>query len=416
MKRLATLRQINHKRCPRVSLIVPNFNGINLLRECLSSLIKLDYPDYEIIVSDGGSTDGSPEMVKAEFPNVLLVQEKGAGIGRSVNLGAAKATGEIIGFDLNSDEVFESEWLMKLVDVLLSSDKVGVVGGTRLFYGTKNLVDEGGYRIDFLCMGWSNIKVDRRDLPATPEKVDFVGTPLVRRSLFETIGGCDERYHLYFEDSDFCLRVKKGGFKVLWIPDAISYHRRSASINPSSIPFLYIRNTIRFVLIHFSWWKLPFTLAFQLFIMPFIRLSYTSATSVSKLQNSTSRLGFLYTPNLREYLNDNLKAILWNLKNIGETLSTRRAASRILEKSEMSIDFFNRKVNTKQKNLLKFSLEYQQNSLGGFDLILDVGSGDNPLRKANVLCDLYRENIHRGQNVVIDKRPFLFCDVQYLPF
>ncbi len=314
---------------PRVSLIVPNLNGKELLRECLESLSNLNYPNYEVIVADGGSTDGSAEMVKTEFPSFLFVMEKGTGIGRSINLAAKESSGEIIGFDLNNDEVFESDWLTKLVNLLLSSNDIGVVGGTRLVYGTSNLVDEGGYRIDFLCMGWSNIKVDKESLPKLPEKVDFVGTPLVRRSLFKALGGCDETYHLYFEDSDFCLRVKKAGFIVLWLPNAISYHRRSSSIGPESIPFLYTKNTIRFILIHFSLWKLPFAIAFQLFIMPFIRLIYTLATTKEILYNPSTRLGFLYIPDLRQHLKNNFRAFLWNLKNIGGTLIARSQNSKL---------------------------------------------------------------------------------------
>ena len=69
-----------------------------------------DRSDYEIIVSDGGSTDGAFEMVRDEFKNVLLVRKEGAGIGHSINLGIHMAKGKIIGFDLNNDETFRQDW------------------------------------------------------------------------------------------------------------------------------------------------------------------------------------------------------------------------------------------------------------------------------------------------------------------
>ena len=89
---------------PKVTLIIPNLNGKKLLKECLTSLTKLDYTDYEIIVSDGGSTDGTCDMIKKDFKKVRLIREEGAGIGRSNNLGMKAAIGEIIAFDLNNDE------------------------------------------------------------------------------------------------------------------------------------------------------------------------------------------------------------------------------------------------------------------------------------------------------------------------
>ena len=312
---------------PKVSLIIPNLNGKPLLRECLTSLSELQYPDYEIIVVDGGSTDGSPQMVEREFPRVTIMREEGAGIGRSINLGAAKATGEILGFDLNNDEIFERDWLRKLVVVLLSSPDVGVVGGTRLVYGTKNLVDEGGYRYDFLGIPWSNIGLDRRSLPTTPQEVDSVGTPVVKHSLFERVGGCDEKYQLYYEDTDFCFKVKKNGFKVVWVPNALSYHRRSATIKSTLTPrviFLITRNNLRFLLVHFEPLRLVFAMTYRVIVLPLLRVLFTSLTAFHTSKKTDGRLDFLYTPDLSTYLRLHLKAILWNLIQFKETLSKRR--------------------------------------------------------------------------------------------
>ena len=92
---------------PKVSLIISNFNGKDMLRDCLLSLKQLDYPDYEIIIVDAASTDGAPQMVKEEFPEVILVNSKRKlGVDEAINIGLKKASGEIIGFDLNNDELF----------------------------------------------------------------------------------------------------------------------------------------------------------------------------------------------------------------------------------------------------------------------------------------------------------------------
>jgi hypothetical protein len=319
----------NCDRNPKVSLIIPNLNGKNLLRECLNSLKKLKYTNFEVIVVDGGSTDGTPEMVKVEFPEVKLIVEEGAGIGRAINLGLNMAEGEIIGFDLNNDEIFKEDWLKKLIDVLLSSPDIGVVGGTRLIYGRDKLVDEGGVKFNYFGIAWSNIRLGLDELPCEPIEVDYVGIPLVWRWIVDMVGGCDETYGIYFEDSDFCFKVKRLGLKVIWVPQAISYHRRSSTIPKLSdrVTFLKIRNRFRFLLIHFSLPRLVSSFLYEVIL--FLSRIILSRFISPQTRNSSkySRLSFLHVPKPYRYLRATVKAVLWNLENFKETLQARRQIS-----------------------------------------------------------------------------------------
>lgn len=316
---------LREPKYPKVSLIIPNLNGKHLLRECLLSLLNLDYPNYEIIVSDGGSTDGTCQMIESEFKRVILVREEGAGIGRANNLGIKVATGEIIAFDVNNDEVFKQDWLRKLVEVLLSSPEIGVVGGSRIVYGTKEVLDEGGYKFNFLGLARNNHGLVLEQLPRDPVDVDFVGIPLSRRSLLDKVGICDEEYQVYFEDSDFCLRVKNAGYRILWVPPAISYHRRATTTGSSTrnLDFILLRNRLRFFIIN---WKLRFllpALMFQISVFPVIRLFYSLLKSSVRTLARNSRWSFLYIDDPASYSMALPKALLWNLKNLRFTLHRR---------------------------------------------------------------------------------------------
>ena len=302
-----------------------------MLRRCLQSLINLDYPDYEIIVVDGGSIDGTPEMVKKEFPNVILIIKPDANIGESINLGAKIAKGEIIGFDLNNDETFEPLWLKKLVNALLSSPDIGVVGGTRVKYGTE-LIDEAGVKFNYFGIPWSNIKLKLKDLPKGIQEVDYVGIPIVRKEVFEMIGGCDESYEIFYEDSDFCLKVKKAGLKVCWVPDAISYHEREATIGKSSEKVLYmqLRNKIKFLLIHFSLPRLPLALTYELIVLPVLRILFTLMFKMNPSLWQQSRARFLLVPSVGRFLLLYFRSLVWNLKTFKITMMKRRALPKTL--------------------------------------------------------------------------------------
>lgn len=312
---------------PKVTLIIPNLNGKELLIECLTSLTKLDYPDYEIIVSDGGSTDGTCEMIKQDFKEIRLIREEGAGIGRSNNLGMKAATGEIIAFDLNNDEVFQKDWLEKLVNVLLSSPEIGIVGGTRIVYGTKNIIDEAGYRFNILGLARTNHGLSLEKLRKEPEIVDFVGIPVFRRSLLYKIGMCDEQYHIYNEDSDFCLRAHRAGFKIIWVPTAISYHRRHSTIPSQNADktYIFIRNNLKFIIKNFSIKLLVTALFFHVLVFPYLKLFYSICFYRLPIFRSERVVSLLYVDNISLYFMSYFKGLWWNLKNLKFTLNSRRA-------------------------------------------------------------------------------------------
>lgn len=320
------------KKYPAVSLIISNFNGKELLRDCLNSLFNQDYPGlYEIIVVDSGSTDGTPEMVEQEFPKVKIIRENRIGIGEAVNLGFRIAQGEVLAFDINNDEVFSPNWLRTLVKALLNYPNVGVVGGVRVLYETEDIIDEAGITFNYLGIPSSHIRAKLSDISQKPLKVDYVGLPLFRRELLNIVGLCDETYFLYAEDEDFCARVKKAGYDVLLIPQAISYHRRSVTIGQAQPLSVYYerRGHIRFIIIHFPLLRMILALFWYVIILTAIE-TFTFIPFFKRLVSSKeSRLSFLSQRATKKNFRAVIEAICWNFRNLKSTISARQQVSKI---------------------------------------------------------------------------------------
>lgn len=221
------------KAMPLASIIIPNFNGKDLLRECLRSILSQSYTNYEVIVVDDNSIDGVPEVVRKEYPWVVLIQTDRIGFAQSCNRGIEAAKGEIIVTMLNNDMTVERNWLKHLV-AALSAREVGVVGGKIYNYGSTVIQDAGNW-IDWNIGASHQIGYGEQDMGQfdSSRQVDFVDVPTVRREVIDRIGGIDDEYSFYYTDADFCVRAKRAGYKVVYVPAAVSWHRLSATMGRS---------------------------------------------------------------------------------------------------------------------------------------------------------------------------------------
>lgn len=284
---------------PLVSIIISNYNGKELLKECLSSLMGLDYPNFEIIVVDSGSSDGSAEMVEENFPLVNLIRTERIGIGEAANIEISKARGEYIVFDLNNDDVVSKDWLTKLVEVLESSPQIGIVCGKRYLGNSNSILDSAGGRIVLgVTLAIGHGKEDSKY--NTPNEVDYVAVPMVKRKVFEEVGLVDEEYFIYGEDVDFCLRAKKAGYKIMYVPDAVFWHRRSATIGDKTPRRLYYlsRSRIRIVRKFYPIYKRIPILFLHLTVIPlFYVIFYT----------------YLSKGGLLDFISAQVEAIKWGL-------------------------------------------------------------------------------------------------------
>jgi len=152
------------------------------------------------------------------------------------------------------------------------------------------------------------------------------------------VGLCDEAYVLYSEDEDFCARVKKAGYDVLLIPQAISYHRRSVTIGQAKPLSVYYerRNHIRFILIHFPLPRMILALFWYVIILTAIE-TFTFIPFLKPLVSSKeSRLSFLSQRATKENFRAIIEAICWNFRNFKSTISIRQQISKLNRLHQMS--------------------------------------------------------------------------------
>jgi len=214
-----------------ISIVIVNLNGKPLLADCLGALTGQDYPQdrVEIILVDNGSTDGSVMFVRETSPRVRVLEAgRNLGFAGGNNLGARAATGEYLAL-INNDARADSHWLRALVETLEAEPDVACAAS--------KILDREGRTIDFVGPAMNlygrALQVDE-GLPAIPGTHDEPrellapcgGAMMIRRDVFWEVGGFDEDYVAYFEDLDLGWRLWLYGYRVLFVPQAIVYHRQ----------------------------------------------------------------------------------------------------------------------------------------------------------------------------------------------
>lgn len=217
----------------KVAIIILNYRVKDLSLQCIKSVLKSDYQNLQVIAVDNDSQDGFEDEVR-KIPNVNFLQT-GANLGFTGgnNLGIKQALngGADYVFILNPDTTVEKETISKLV-LGLESNNAGIVGPKIYFESSKNIWYAGGNFDKNNVLG-SHIGVNEKDAGQydIQQETDYVtgAAMLVKKEVFEKIGLFDDRYFLYYEDSDFCVRAKRAGFKIMYIPTAIVYHANAKS-------------------------------------------------------------------------------------------------------------------------------------------------------------------------------------------
>jgi GT2 family glycosyltransferase len=211
-----------------VSIIIVNYNTKELTRNCLYSVFeKTQNVNFEVIVVDNASIDGSQKMLKKEFPNVRLIENnENLGFGRANNLGARYAKGKYL-FLLNSDTILLNNAVKILADFLNKNTNVGICGG--------NLYDNAkktGISYDDLPSIGSELKmllhIPRQVFNFTnkPKQVGFIcgADMMVVADLFNQLNGFDSDFFAYYEETELTFRLKKIGYSVICVPQAQIIH------------------------------------------------------------------------------------------------------------------------------------------------------------------------------------------------
>lgn len=219
-----------------VSIIILSYNTKELLASCLASIQRnLTTVEYEIIVVDNASNDGSVAMISKEFSKVKLIKNsENAGFAKGVNIGAKEAKGKYLLF-LNSDTEMLDNHIEQMVDLFRQHERIGVIGGMLLNpNGTMQRSYGKFYTLAHILL--MLIVGDKGELlgqKAVAGKKDWVsgGFMMIRRELFEKLDGFDEAFFMYVEDMELCYRVKKKGYTVYFLPEVQVHHVGHGSSN-----------------------------------------------------------------------------------------------------------------------------------------------------------------------------------------
>ncbi|TEU12046.1 MAG: glycosyltransferase family 2 protein, partial [Anaerolineales bacterium] len=242
---------------PHVLVIVLNWNGLVDTLECLESLACLDYPDYKVVIVDNGSMDGSVKAIREHFPDVTLIENEenlGYAGGNNVGLRYAMAQGADYALLLNNDTVVDPAFLRILVDAAEADPTVGIVGPTIYYHERPDVIWSAGGAIDWRRGSTRMVGLDEQDegqFGQVLRTVDFVTgcAMLVRRAVLEQAELLDERFFAYYEETEWCVRASRAGFKIVHVPLACIWHKISpiAQADSPLVHYYMTRNRLLFL-------------------------------------------------------------------------------------------------------------------------------------------------------------------------
>jgi GT2 family glycosyltransferase len=237
-----------------ISIIIVNWNGREFLRECLEGLRRQVYRAFSVILVDNGSHDGSIEFVSDNFPEVSIVAlQDNRGFAGANNVALQMVETEFVAL-LNNDAVPDPLWLKSLVEALEEHPQAGLAASKMLFYDRREMIDRVGDGYTRAGAGLLRGRGLSADCHRTREWVfgACAAAALYRMAMLRDIGFFDEDYFLLYEDVDLSFRAQLKGYKCLYVPEALVYHKGSSSIvydSPLSVYFghrnlewVYIQN------------------------------------------------------------------------------------------------------------------------------------------------------------------------------
>jgi len=313
----------------KVSVIVLNLNGRQLLERFLPSVRGLEYDNCETIIMDDASTDESVKFVRKNYPEFRVVENgENQGTAEGSNVGVRNANGDYIIW-LGNDMEIDSQLIKEMVKTAESDSSIGIVGCKVLKLDKNNektdIIDTVGADLDiygFIYPRGHN-EIDRQQWNFETDVFFAFGCSLlIKREVFDKIGGYDPKYFTLADDTDLCWRAKLAGYRVVVNPTAIIYHKLSATLGTafrrSRLRYFAERNTLRTLLKNYSTWTLVKVLPRYFALL------------------TAEVLFFLVTRRFRLALAD-IKAVWWNIRNIRDTWSLHRQIqqSRVIADSEL---------------------------------------------------------------------------------
>lgn len=238
-----------------VAVIVVNWNNAQDTIDCVNSLKKINYKNFKVFLVDNGSTDGSLEKLRPFADENIEIIETGKNLGFSGgnNVAVEKALAEKFDFILllNNDTTVNPDFLSELVRVAEGDPKIGIVGSKIYFYDNPKRIWYGGGKFTWFGGGrhLQYEEIDKNPEESNPKETGYMTgcSFLIKSEVVRKIGGLDERFFLYYEDTDWSLSAKEVGYKIVYAPSSKVYHkvsRTASQIGDPIIHYYHIRNAL----------------------------------------------------------------------------------------------------------------------------------------------------------------------------
>ena len=239
---------------PKVAVIILNWNGKDDTLECLASVKKLDYANYEIVVVDNGSNDASVDAISKQYPDVTLLQTcENLGYAGGNNVGICWALEQSVDYVLvlNNDTIVDTQLLRYLVAAGFDDNQIGLLGPTNYYYSEPNKIWTIGATINEQPHTGYKMIGDGDNEGTWRGAIQFdalIGSAiLIHKRVFESIGLFDERFFLCWEELDFCERARKADYKCLFVPEAKIWHKVGSTLGGNESPlrtYFNVRNRL----------------------------------------------------------------------------------------------------------------------------------------------------------------------------
>ena len=244
---------------PSVYIIVLTWNQSALTLACLQSLQATTYANAHVIVVDNGSHDGTADSIRLHFPAVSLIanpENLGFVQGNNQGIAQALAGGADYVMLLNNDTVVDPGMLSDILAVAESDATIGIVGPTICYFDPPDVIWGAGARVDWRTGDTYRLHANEKDDAAqgVPYEVEFVGgcALCIKRQVIERIGLLDERFFIYYEETDWCIRTKSAGYRCVVAPRGKIWHKVSAAMGEGTAMTVYYmsRNRLLFLTKH----------------------------------------------------------------------------------------------------------------------------------------------------------------------
>jgi len=287
-----------------VSVVIVNLDGKAHLEKCLKSLFEVTYSDFEVIVIDNHSTDQSISFLKENYPQVKIKSlEKNYGFAHPNNLGAKIANGKYILF-LNNDTVVTPNFMTELVSSFQNNSELAICQSMLL--KPDDTVDSSGDYVDSLGIAFNS----KEKIVQPREILSARGASMmIRKDIFEELGGFDEKFFVSFEDVDLGWRAWIKGYTVMIAPKSVVCHLGGQTTKTvGDIAFHGFKNQLSMIITNFE----SITNMKKLFSFVF----YGCETSLTKNSRAKPSTGVI------------IRGILWNAKNLGYLLSKHKQVNQ----------------------------------------------------------------------------------------